>query len=294
MEAVKQLLPLLLAASLGGLVLTVGLKSDRGDLIYVLRRPALLLKAVVAVEVIPPLAAAALVWFLPLEPVVKAGIMLMAISPVPPLVPGQELGIGARKEYAYGVYVAMALLTIVAVPLVFDLAARLFGHEGEIPVRVIASTVVTGVLIPLGVGMVIKRLAPAFADRASPLVYKISMLLVLLAFLPIVIVIWPAMMALIGNGAVLAMVLLVLITLLGGHLLGGPEPVDRATLAIASSVRHPGIAMLIANAAFADKRISAAVLLYLLVSMVTGGVYKAWFKRSLARALPRPPSAHAL
>ena len=114
MEALKQILPLLLTLSLAGLVMTVGLKSGHGDLIYVLRRPSLLLKAILAVEVIPPLAAAALVWMLPLEPAVKAGIMLMAISPVPPLVPGKQLKIGGRKEYAYGVYVAMALLTIVA------------------------------------------------------------------------------------------------------------------------------------------------------------------------------------
>lgn len=284
MEVVKQLLPLLLSTSLAGLVLTVGLKADSGDLLYVLRRPALLLKAVLAVQIIPPVAAAVLIWFLPLEPVVKAGIMLMAISPVPPLVPGQELGVGARKEYAYGVYVAIALLTIVAVPLVYDLASRLFGRDHTLPVKLIASTVLTGVVLPLFLGMMIKRIAPAFAGRAAPLVYKISMLLVLLAFLPIAVVIWPALMALVGNGTILAMALLTAITLLGGHLLGGPTPMDRATLAVASSVRHPGIAMMIANAAFNDKRITAAVLLYMLVGLVVGVVYKQWFKRSQAAA----------
>jgi len=117
METLKQILPLLLSLSLAGLVLTVGLRATVDDLLYVIRRPGLLGRVVVAVEVIPPLAAALLVWFLPIAPVVKAGLMLMAISPVPPLVPGKELNIGARKEFAYGVYVAMALLTIVAVPL---------------------------------------------------------------------------------------------------------------------------------------------------------------------------------
>ncbi|WP_312162123.1 hypothetical protein [Phenylobacterium sp.] len=280
MEALKQILPLLLTLSLAGLVLTVGLKSGPGDLIYVLRRPGLLAKAILAVEIIPPLAAAALIWLLPLEPVVKAGIMLMAIAPVPPLVPGKELGIGARKEYAYGVYVAMALLTIIAVPLVFDLAARLFGHGVTLPVRLIAATVGTGVLIPLGLGVIIGRLAPDIAHRAAPWVYKLSMLLVLLAFVPILAAIWPAIQDLIGNGTVIAMAVLALATLVGGHLLGGPADLDRATLAVASSVRHPGIAMLIANTAFNDKRITAAVLLYMLVSMVVGALYKTWFKRA--------------
>lgn len=280
MEALKQILPLLLGLSLAGLVLTVGLRSGSGALVYVLRRPGLLFKAILAVEIIPPVAAAALIWLLPLEPVVKAGIMLMAISPVPPLVPGQELGIGARKEYAYGIYFSMALLTIVAVPLVFDFAARLFGHGRTLPFHLIASTVATGVLIPLTLGAIIRMLAPDFAYRAATWVYRLSMVLVVIVFLPILASIWPAMRDLIGNGAVIAMAVLTVITLAGGHLLGGPADLDRATLAVAASVRHPGIAMLIANTAFEDKRVTAAVLLYLLVSMVVGVFYKQWFKRT--------------
>ncbi|MBA4010492.1 MAG: Na+-dependent transporter [Phenylobacterium sp.] len=280
MEALKQILPLLLGLSLAGLVLTVGLRSGSGALVYVLRRPGLLFKAILAVEIIPPLAAAALVWMLPLEPVVKAGIMLMAISPVPPLVPGKELGIGARKEYAYGIYFAMALLTIIAVPLVFDLAAQLFGHGRTLPFHLIASTVFTGVLIPLALGAIIRMLAPDFAYRAATWVYRLSMALVVIVFLPILVSVWPAIRDLIGNGTVIAMAVLTVITLAGGHLLGGPADLDRATLAVAASVRHPGIAMLIANTAFEDKRVTAAVLLYLLVSLVVGVFYKQWFTRT--------------
>jgi len=286
MEVLKQIIPILLPLSLAGLVLTVGLKSESGDLLYVLRRPKLLLKAILAVDIIPPVAAAVLVWFLPLEPVVKAGIMLMAISPVPPLVPGQELKAGGRKEYAYGVYVAMVLLTIIVVPVVFDIAARLFGRTDILPFSVIAKTVLTGVIVPLIIGLVIGRLAPAFAQRVAPWIYRLSLLLVVLAFVPIVVSIWPAMTDLIGNGTIVAMIALVVVTLAGGHLLGGPEPQDRATLAIASSVRHPGIAMMLANTAFQDKRVTAAVLLFLLVGMVTGAVYKAWAKRRITAARP--------
>ncbi|MBB3892151.1 BASS family bile acid:Na+ symporter [Phenylobacterium haematophilum] len=286
MEALKQILPLLLTLSLAGLVMTVGLKAGHGDLLYVLRRPGLLIRAILAVEVIPPIAAAAMVWVLPLEPAVKAGIMLMAISPVPPLVPGKQLSIGARKEYAYGVYLAMALLTIIAVPLVFDLAARLFGQPRTLPFHTIAATVATGVLIPLGLGMLVRRIAPDFAERIVPWVYRLSMLLVLLVFFPILATIWPAIRSLIGDGAVIAMAALTLVTLIGGHMLGGPADYDRATLAVASSVRHPGIAMLIANTTFADKRVTAAVLLYLLVSMIMGALYQAWFKHRYPAARP--------
>src|SRR5678815_727694 len=132
METIKQIIPLLLTLSLAGLVVSVGLNSTRDDLLYVLRRPALLAKAILAVDIIPPAIAIALMAFLPLEPVVKAGIVLMSIAPVPPLVPGQQLGIGARKQYAYGIYVAMALLTVIVVPIALAVAARVFGREASI------------------------------------------------------------------------------------------------------------------------------------------------------------------
>jgi BASS family bile acid:Na+ symporter len=290
MEVLKQLIPLLLTFSLAGLVLTVGLNSEKGDILYVLRRPVLLGKAMLAVLVLPPIAAALLVWMLPISPAVKAGIMLMAVAPVPPLVPGQELGAGGRKAYAYGVYVAMALLTIISVPIVFDVASRLFGRQDTVSIGTVAMTVLTGVIVPLAIGLIIRAVAPTFSGRAAPWVYKLSMLLVVLAFVPILIQIWSPLTQLIGDGTLLAMSVVVLVCLLTGHILGGPDRVDRSTLAIASSVRHPGIAMALAGANFGDPHITAAILLFMLVGLALGTVYKIWFKRTA----PEPTAAPAV
>ena len=289
MEAIKQIIPLLLTLSLAGLVVGVGLNASRHDLLYVLRRRGLLLKAILAVNVIPVTAAIALTYFLPLELVVKAGIILMAISPVPPLVPGQELAVGARRQYAYGVYVAMVLLTIVVVPIALWVGGLVFGREATIPFMTLAKTIATGVLLPLAVGMVVRWLAPAFAARAAPWLFRLSMLLVGLVFLPILVGIWPAIIHLVGKGALVVMAMVVVIALAGGHVLGGPEIQDRATLAIASSVRHPGIAMMLANANFENKGVTAAVLLFLLVGVVVGIPYKLWIKREERRlSTPKP------
>ena len=118
------------------------------------------------------------------------------------------------------------------------------------------------------------------------------MALVLLAFVPIVVKIWPAMMGMIGNGAVVSMALISIIALLGGHFLGGPDARDRATLAIASSVRHPGLALAIAGASFREPRVSAGILLFMLVGLIVGIPYLRWTKRSMARPVAAPPRAH--
>lgn len=281
MELIAHLIPLLLTLSLAGLVLTVGLNAEKGDFVYVMERPGMLARAVLAVLIIPPIAAGLLLWLLPVDPLVKAGIMLMAVAPVPPLVPGKELAVGAHKNYAYGVYIAMALLTVVSVPLVFDLASRLYGRHDVVTVATMAGAVLTGVLIPLALGILVRRFAPGFASRAAPWMYKLSMLLIVIAFVPILIKVWGPMMHLIGNGTVAVMAAMTLICIASGHMLGGPELVNRATLAVTASVRHPGIAMALASANMADPRVTAAILLFMVTGMIASVPYTMWIKRSL-------------
>lgn len=288
MEALAKLIPLVLTLSLGGLVLTGGLNSRKGNLIYVLRQPKLLFKAVLAVLIIPPVAAVLLALWLPLDFAVEAGIVMMAISPVPPLVPGKEIGIGARRDYAYGLYLAMALLTPLSVPLAVAIVTHIFGRDDHASITDIGRTVMLGVLLPLAVGTAIQRSYPEFAERIWKPVYNLSMLLIVVAFIPILVKFWAPMMTLIGNGTLLFMALVTAIAMAGGHLLGGPELRGRATLAVASSVRHPGIAMSLSAAFFADHRVIAAVLLFMLVGMVMSVPYGIWIRR---QEPPKPARA---
>ena len=67
---------------------------------------------------------------------------------------------------------------------------------------------------------------------------------------------------------------------------GGPEPNDRTVLAISSAARHPAIALAIATANFPDQTLApAAVVLYLLVSLIAAAPYSLWRKR--VSATPR-------
>jgi BASS family bile acid:Na+ symporter len=222
-EAVKALIPILLTLSLGGVVLSVGLRATQNDLLYVVRRPKKLLKAVLAVIVIPPVVAGMLVSVLPLATEVKAGIMLMAVSPVPPLLPGKELKVGGRKEYAFGVYAAMTILSIVSVPIVLAIASSAFGRHDLIPVSLVAAKVFASVVAPLAIGLLVRRFAPVVAERTWAAVCKLSMVALLFGAIPIFVIASPAMASLVGNGSVLAMAITTALTLAAGHLLGGPD-----------------------------------------------------------------------
>jgi BASS family bile acid:Na+ symporter len=59
-----------------------------------------------------------------------------------------------------------------------------------------------------------------------------------------------------------------------GHLLGGPNAADRKSLAIASAMRHPGVALAVASVNGPDEPgAAAAVLLYVIIAAFLTTVY---------------------
>jgi BASS family bile acid:Na+ symporter len=91
---------------------------------------------------------------------------------------------------------------------------------------------------------------------------------------------WLAMVSLVGNGTIVAIVAFSLVGLVVGHLLGGPDSDDCAVLALATASRHPGVALAIASANFpGEKVVPAAVLLYLIVSAIVSIPYLTWRRR---------------
>ncbi len=144
------------------------------------------------------------------------------------------------------------------------------------------------VLLPLTIGLALRRLAPKLAAGAAPWVSKFSMTLLFVGEIPVFINSWPMMMALIGDGTVLVMVAISAIGLLAGHILGGRDLGERGALALASATRHPGIATMIASANAADEQVSAVILLFLLAGMLTAEPYKRLLKRRM-RLAPTSP-----
>jgi BASS family bile acid:Na+ symporter len=279
METSQDLSLLALRASIFLIVFAIGLDASIDDAAYVFKRPALLLRAILAINVIVPAVAALLAAALPLTPVVKAGIVLMAVSPLPPALPGKELKLGGHKPYVYGMLVAVSALAIVLVPITVALLSAVFSADVAIAPGAVARVVLASVFLPLAIGMAVHRFMPAFAERAGPLVSRLAGIVLVLGLLPMLIAVWRVILDLIGNGTILAIAVVVVTGLVAGHLLGGADPRDRAALALASALRHPGIALLIAGTNFSDQRVKAAILLFLIVGLLVAVPYQAWYKR---------------
>jgi len=280
----QQLIPLVVTLSLAGLVMAVGLEATPRELLSLFRQPLRLARAVLAVNVIVPVVAAILVGLFPLSPVVKLGILVMAVSPVPPLVPGKGLKAGGDRVYALSLYASLVLLSIVIVPATVAILAHIYGSSVSVSPLQIAENVAIGVVAPLLAGLALHAVAPAFSEKVAPTLRRLSMLVVLLIVIPVIVSLWPAISTLAGDGALLAMALTSAAGLAAGHLLGGPGLGDRGALAQTAVTRHPGIAILIANAAGGDKRVTAAVIAFMLVGLLVAIPYQVWLGRRMRAA----------
>ena len=268
------------------LVLSLGLRAAAGDAVYVFRRPALLARSVLAMNVAMPLVALWLVLSLDLRPVVKIALVALSVSPVPPILPNKQLKLTGREGYVYGLLVTSAVLAVPLVPLTTAFLAS-WAQRGEgVGVSTILKIVVMTVLLPLAVGIGARRTWPGHAERVASIASKVGTVLLIAAFLPVLISQWPAIRSLIGDGTLLAIIAFTCIGLLVGHLFGGPDPPDRSVLALATASRHPAVALAVASTAFPDQKLApAAVLLSLLVGTLATAPYSEWRRRSHGREL---------
>jgi bile acid:Na+ symporter, BASS family len=270
--------------SIALIVIGFALLSTWRDATSLFRQPSLLLRSLLAMNVILPVFAVIVVKFFTLRPAVEIVLICLAVSPVPPFLPQKQLKVAGHHEYIYGLLGATSLLSVVLVPVTIALIGMAFSRATEVSAGAVIRVVAITVLIPFAVGLLVHHLKPDLATRLSGPLNKAGMGLLVVALVPVLIKMWPGIVALIGDGTLIAIIAFIAVGLAAGHLLGGPASTTRSVLALATATRHPGVALIIATANFPDDKqvILPALLLYLLVCTIVCAPYVMWRKRQHA------------
>ena len=262
------------------IVFSLGLRANHADVLYLLSRPGRLSRSLLAMNVIMPLVAVGLSLAFDLHPAVKTALVCLSLAPVPPILPKKELKAGGHGSYVIGLLFAAALLAIVFIPLAEHVLRILFNVGIDRPPTMVGGVVGVTVLLPPVAGILVRRLAPALAERwASPL-NGFATILLALTCIVLLLSSWKTGLPLIGNGHVLVIAVFVAVGLIVGHLLGGPEPENRVVLALSTASRHPGVALAIATGTSPDEKlVIGAILLYLLVNAALSIAYIKWARQ---------------
>jgi len=282
----KQLVLLAFQISIISIVFGFGLKATPDDLLYVLRRPGLLARSLIAVFLIMPLVAVALSRWFDFPRVVEIDLIALALSPTPPLLPGREARSGGHQSYGLGLMALCALLSIALVPLSLTFVGAFFGLPFRMSPGAVAAIVSKAVLLPLAAGVLVRALAPAFAARLERPVALLAMILMPLAIVAVLIATAPAMWRLVGSGTILAILMFLVAGFAAGHVLGGPDPDHSVVLALSTACRHPATALSIASLNYPDERFGPTILLYVLFGLVVGIPYLAWQRRHMRAHVP--------
>ncbi len=277
----KQLVMLAFQVSILATVFGFGLRASPDVVLYLIRRPGLLVRSLFAVLVVMPIVAVVLARAFDFRPVAEIALIALAISPLPPLLPKKESKAGGRQSYGLALMVVLAMFAIVTVPLSAEILQRVFGRPLGVAPGAIARVVLLMAVLPLAAGMTVRATLPALAGRIEPLVTGVARVLMPLAILALLAGTWRAVWAAVGDGSVVAMVAFVAAGLLVGHLSGAPDPEDSVVLALSSACRHPAIALSIAAANFPDEHFAGTILLYLIVNTIVGAAYLAWRRKQV-------------
>jgi bile acid:Na+ symporter, BASS family len=282
----KQLVLLALQLSLLSTVFGIGLKATFADLLYVIRKPGLLVRSLLAVFVIMPIVAVVLVQVFAFPRTMEMLLVALAVSPIPPTLPKKETKAGGNASFGVGLMAILALVSIVAVPVSLEILGRYFGRPLAMSPGAVAGVVLKAALLPLVAGMAIRAVLPAIAERLEAMVTIVAQVLLPVAVVALLVGAWSAIWALIGPSTILAIVIFTVAGLGVGHVLGGPDPDHAVVVALATACRHPAIALAVATTNFPNQHFGALVLLYLIGNAVAGIPYVRWQQRHAAGVVP--------
>lgn len=262
-------------------IVALGLQAKHNDLLHLWRQPALLIRSLFAMYVAVPAAAVLMVKLVPLPPGTPMALLVVAISAGAPLVPRRLLEAGGDPPFVLSLAVTSSVLAIATVPLSLEILGAIFSRDVALHPWSVAVVVGKTFLVPLSVGLLVRRVLPAAADRVAPPLTQLASVLFLISA-ALLIVVTFRLMTRAGLVSFLALCALTLVAMLIGHALGGPRPADRLALGILCATRHVGLAMLIVLSV-RNQPAAAALGAYILAALLVSVPYVKWARRG---ALP--------
>ena len=284
-DLIISILKIVAPLSVALIVFAQGLNiSPSQVLTYFKKRSWLMLRSLLAVLVLVPVAALAIILLLKPAPEVAVGLAILVACPPAPLMlkAAPKMG-GGSAAYMASLHLSLAALAFITVPIALDLLSMPLGFHAEVDLLAMGVILGRTILIPIGLGLAVRSFFPEFAGTVGPRLDKaggIGLLVVnlfaLVAFLPALLKMDP--------WSYLVMVAVSAVALAIGHGFGPRDPQERTILAVESGVRHPVLALTIAASNFTPQKALPVLVPCVLVFIAAAVVYLLWRKRTLSHS----------
>ncbi len=266
-------------------MVAVGLGLSARELLAPMRRPRLMLFALVANFVIAPLLAYALTEIIPLQREYAIGLLLLGGAAGAPFLP--KLAEMGRGDFAYsvGLMLLLTLGSVIFMPIILPL---LLPGLAANPWSIARPLLIT-MMLPLAIAMGVRHRSERWANRLLP-AFRIAANVSLLTTIALLIGLnWGGMLGTFGSGAALTAMLFVSLCLVAGYALGGPSSSTRSVLGLGTGQRNIAAALVIATQNFTDPTVTVM----LLVATFSGLIVLLVAARAFARRASRTVVARA-
>ena len=247
---------------------------------FVREHPLVMLRSLVAALILVPAAALGLILVLGPAPGVAVGLaILVACPPAPLMLKSATKTGGGDAAFMASLHLSLAALAIVTVPAVLHVLAIPLEFSAEVAPLPLLKILANTILLPVGLGLVVRALFPAWADHFASLLGKVGTVGLLVVVVAIVAALYPALLNMDARsyGVIAAVSVAALVI---GHLLGPPNGAEKTVLAVECAVRHPGLAVTIAATNFTPERALPVLVPCIVTFIVIATIYLVWRGRS--------------
>ena len=243
-------------------MLLVGMTYSVREILGPLRRVRMVALALLANFVLVPAWGLLLTRMIDLDEPFEVGLLLVAAAAGAPFLVKLVVSADGDLAFASSLLVLLLPVTVLYMPLVVPLIAP----EADVSTAAIAMPLFLTNLLPILVGMVVLSALPMVAVRVRPVLGPLSTaaLVALLAFT--LAANWDAFAEVIGEGVILASLLLIAGAFLIGFVLGTPDQ-HRDEVGLATAQRNIAAATVVATQALGDPDVVVTVVVTSTVSM---------------------------
>jgi len=275
---------IILAGALVIIMLGMGLSLQTTDFKRIFLYPKAIFVGLTNQLIILPLVGLGIALVFPMQPEIAIGIMILAACPGGPT--SNLISHLAKADLALSVTLTAlsSLITILTIPFIVNFAMEKFLGAGEFIELNVLSTIAQIfiiVVIPIVIGMLVRKFRPLFADKMGKPVRIASGVVLGLIIIGLVVK-ERANFVVYFEQAGIATLLLNVITMGVGYFsakLFGLKSKASRSIAIESGIQNGTLAITIAVVLLENTTFAIAPAVYSLLMFVTGGVLIYWFNK---------------
>ncbi|HET6181844.1 MAG TPA: bile acid:sodium symporter [Candidatus Sulfotelmatobacter sp.] len=264
MEILSKAVPITMLAFVLSSMLSMGLSLTVGQILVPLRNYKLIVLALLANFVLMPFAAFFIARVLQLDQPLGIALILLGTASGAPFLPLLARISKGNLAFSVGLMVLLMVVTVGYMPLVLPL--MLEGVSVD-PLK-IARSLIFLMLLPLGIGLLVRARLRALAAKAQPSLSRLSILSLALLIALLLITNIQNVLSLYGTRGVLASIFFIAAGSGTGWLLGGPQPDTRGVMALGTAQRNIAAALVVGGQNFNDPRVIVMVVVVAIVGLL--------------------------